>query len=67
MPEMNGDELAGEIRRLKPDQRIILLTGFGDLMSGSGESPQDIDMVVSKPFTLSTLREAISKSVRAAH
>ena len=66
MPEMNGDELAGKIRRLKPDQRIILLTGFGDLMSGSGESPRDVDMVVSKPFTLSTLREAISKSVRMA-
>jgi CheY-like chemotaxis protein len=66
MPEMNGDELAGKIRRLKPHQRIILLTGFGDLMSGSGESPQDVDMVVSKPFTLSTLREAISKSVRMA-
>jgi signal transduction histidine kinase len=63
MPEMNGDELAAEIRRLKPSQRIILLTGFGDLMSGSGDHPKDIDLVVSKPFTLSTLREAIAKSV----
>ncbi|HET6410183.1 MAG TPA: response regulator [Chthoniobacteraceae bacterium] len=67
MPEMNGDELAGEIRRLKPDQRIVLLTGFGDLMSGSGEHPRDVDLVVSKPFTLTTLREAISRCVGAGH
>jgi signal transduction histidine kinase len=63
MPEMNGDEFAAEVRRLKPSQRIILLTGFGDLMSGAGERPKDIDLVVSKPFTLNTLREAISKSM----
>ena len=66
MPEMNGDELAGEIRRHKPGQPIILLTGFGDLMAGSGEHPQDVDLVVSKPFTLSTLREAIAKSIGKA-
>jgi signal transduction histidine kinase len=66
MPEMNGDELAGEIRRLKPGQPIVLLTGFGDLMAGSGEHPQDVDLVVSKPFTLSTLRDAIAKSVGKA-
>jgi signal transduction histidine kinase len=66
MPEMNGDELAGEIRRLKPGQPIILLTGFGDLMTGSGEHPQDVDLVVSKPFTLSTLRDAIAKSLGKA-
>jgi signal transduction histidine kinase len=66
MPEMNGDEFAAEVRRLKPSQRIILLTGFGDLMSGSGEHPRDVDLVVSKPFTLSTLREAIAKTMGKA-
>jgi signal transduction histidine kinase len=64
MPEMNGDLLASEIRRLKPNQRIILLTGFGDLMSDTGESPKDVDLVVSKPFTLSTLRDAIARSLK---
>ncbi len=61
MPEMNGDELAREIKRSKPDQRIILLTGFGDLMTGAGEQPEGVDLVVSKPFTLTILREAITK------
>ena len=46
-----------------PGQKIVLLTGFGDLMSGAGEKPEGVDLVVSKPFTLNTLREAISQSV----
>jgi signal transduction histidine kinase len=62
MPEMNGDQLAIEIKRINPKQPLILLTGFGDLMSGAGEQPQGVDLVVSKPFTLTTLRSAIAKS-----
>jgi CheY-like chemotaxis protein len=63
MPEMNGDALAVEIKKIAPKQPIILLTGFGDLMSGSGEQPAGVDMVVSKPFTLTMLRNAITKIV----
>ncbi len=61
MPEMNGDQLAVEIKKLNPTQPIVLLTGFGDLMTGAGEQPPGVDLVVSKPFTLSTLRAAMSK------
>lgn len=61
MPEMNGDELAAEIKKQRPDQPIVLLTGFGDLMVGAGEKPTGVDIIVSKPFTLTTLRGAISK------
>jgi signal transduction histidine kinase len=63
MPEMNGDQLAAEIKKLKPDQPLILLTGFGDLMIGAGEQPEGVDFVVSKPFTLNTLRTAISNTI----
>ena len=61
MPEMNGDQLAVEIKKLCPDIPILLLTGFGDLMTGVGEQPPGVDLVVSKPFTLTTLRSAIAK------
>ena len=63
MPEMNGDELAEAIKQLNPRQPIILLTGFGDLMTGAGEQPPGVDLVVSKPFTLATLRSAMSKVI----
>ena len=61
MPEMNGDALAAEIKKLRPAQPVLLLTGFGDIMAGSGEMPTGVDLVVSKPFTLTTLRSAIAK------
>ena len=63
MPEMNGDALAAEIKRAKPSQAVILLTGFGDLMASSGEKPTGVDLVVGKPFTLGTLRNAIAKVI----
>ncbi len=61
MPEMNGDALAAEIKKINPTQPVLLLTGFGDLMTGAGEQPLGVDLVVSKPFTLSALRTAIAK------
>jgi signal transduction histidine kinase len=62
MPEMNGDQLAVEIKKIRPDQPVVLLTGFGDLMTGAGEQPAGVDLVVSKPFTFATLRNAIAKA-----
>jgi signal transduction histidine kinase len=64
MPEMNGDILASEIKKIAPRQPVVLLTGFGDLMSGAGERPAGVDLVVSKPFTLNTLRDAITKGMQ---
>jgi signal transduction histidine kinase len=63
MPEVNGDVLAAEVKKINPRQPVILLTGFGDLMSGAGEKPEGVDLVVSKPFTLNSLREAITKAI----
>ena len=66
MPEMNGDQLAAAIKKLRPHQPLILLTGFGDLMIGAGDQPEGVDFVVSKPFTLNTLRGAIANAVGKA-
>jgi FixJ family two-component response regulator len=63
MPELNGDLVAAEVKKINPHQPVILLTGFGDLMSGAGEKPEGVDLVVSKPFTLNSLREAIVRVV----
>ena len=32
MPDMAGDEVATEIRKMRPQVPIILLSGFGDIM-----------------------------------
>jgi len=59
MPEMNGDQLAAAIKERAPTQPIILLTGFGEMMQAAGERPEGVDLVVSKPVTLKTLRLAV--------
>ena len=61
MPEMNGDQLAAAVKELAPDNPVIMMTGFGDIMEATGERPSGVDLVVSKPVTLATLRDAVSK------
>ncbi len=61
MPGMSGDGLAGTIKQIAPNQPIILLTGFGDMMKASGEKPASVDIIVSKPVTLTTFREALNQ------
>ena len=63
MPGMKGDELAGAIKNRAPNKPVILLTAFPP----SYRVPA-IDLVVTKPFYLSNLRDAIDtvmKKLRA--
>ena len=63
MPELNGDHLAAAIKHAAPGVPVIMLTGFGDLMSAKGEHPVGVDAVVSKPVTLDALTQAILKVI----
>ncbi len=51
MPQMNGRQLAHEIRTRHPDLPIVLLTGDTD----AGEPSEDVDVVLSKPFKVDQL------------
>ena len=57
---MAGDELAAAVRSAAPDMPIIMLTGFGEMMTDAGERPADVDFVLGKPVTLSDLRRALA-------
>jgi len=63
MPDMNGDELAAAIKQIAPNQPVIMLTGFGDIMKLSGEMPEGVDYLLSKPVTLNDFRGALAKAV----
>ena len=65
MPEMNGDQLASEIKRVSAQTPIILLTGFGDLMSATQERPANVDAVVGKPVRVTELWRAVAELVTA--
>jgi DNA-binding NtrC family response regulator len=61
MPEMEGDELAREVKKRRPEVPVILITGFGDIMEATGEKPEGVDIVMSKPFTMAGLQNTLAK------
>ena len=59
MPKMSGDQLAMQVKSFDAKIPVLMVTGFGDLMSAAGEHPESVDAVISKPVTLEQLRAAL--------
>jgi CheY-like chemotaxis protein len=60
MPGMKGDELAAAIKSRSPRQPIVMITAYAEMLQSSGRQLPGVDFLVSKPFLLEHLREAIS-------
>jgi len=61
MPNMKGDELAAAIKARSPRQPIVMITAYAEMLQSSGNPLTAVDFVISKPFLLENLREAIAK------
>jgi len=61
MPNMKGDELAAIIKARAPGQPIVMITAYAEMLQSSGNPLMGVDCVISKPFLLENLREAIAK------
>ena len=59
MPGLGGRELYGHIRRLAPDMRVLLSTGFGGDDGISDVLPHDRSDLIRKPYTVETLSQKI--------
>jgi CheY-like chemotaxis protein len=55
MPGMNGEELAEQLKKIKPALPVIMVTGYSDVTLDRGV----IDSVVEKPLTREKLCAAI--------
>lgn len=66
MPDMSGDQMATYIKQIRPTIPVVLLTGFGALIEVTGSQPKDVDVVLSKPVTLTALRHTIETLLHAA-
>lgn len=65
MPNMSGDVVAAEIRRLSPNTPVIMMTGFGSILLDEKHSPEGVDLILSKPITRADLRRVLSDLHRA--
>lgn len=62
MPEMRGDELAQQVVLRYPQMPILMITAHAEVLAANKVPLPGVVMVLSKPFMLSTLREAIEKA-----
>jgi len=59
MPHMNGEELARRMKALRPDTKVIHMSGYtDDAILRNGRLPHG-DAFLAKPFTFSTLTETV--------
>ena len=61
MPAMKGDELAAAIKARAPKQPVVMITAYAEMLQSSGNPLKGVDFIISKPFLLENLREAIAK------
>lgn len=59
MPRMNGVDLAEKLRRLRPNLRVILMTGYTEFSEKKGEKMAHGASVLQKPFSRLTLLEKV--------
>jgi len=61
MPGMKGDELAASIKLRCPGQPVVLITAYAEMLSSQETPLAGVDFIISKPFLLANLREAIER------
>jgi CheY-like chemotaxis protein len=61
MPGMKGDELALVIKKLDSKQPVVMITAHAEMLQATGKPLPGVDFIISKPFLLENLREAISR------
>ena len=64
MPDLNGLDLARQIRAIRPDLPIIACTGYSDRFSQEEMLALGIDALLQKPLEVRQLAEAVKKFLK---
>jgi PAS domain S-box-containing protein len=67
MPDLAGTELAREIRRIRPDVPIILMSGHGGMRLADRAAGIGVNEVLHKPLQRSDLAESFARNLRSGH
>ena len=63
MPQMDGPQTLHEIRRIQPDARVVLMSGYDEQDVASQFAGQTLGGMLQKPFSPATLREHIRRAL----
>ena len=64
MPHMNGHELAGKLSQLRPDMKVLYVSGYSDNEIGDHGLLDPRYELLQKPFTPQTLARKIREVIR---
>lgn len=63
MPRMDGWKTLEALRKIRPDIRVILASGYDEASVMSGDHPEWPQAFLAKPYSLEDLREAIGRTI----
>jgi PAS domain S-box-containing protein len=63
MPQMNGEETLKELRKINPDIRVILASGYSKDIVSLRFSDQENVYCLQKPYTMAKLHSVLSKQM----
>lgn len=66
MPRLGGLELAQLAKEIRPRLPVIYITGFAAVASDADTDDSDISQLISKPFHLNSLVEAVERALFSA-
>ena len=61
MPKMLGTELAAKMRKINPDLKVIIITGYIDKLSDAAKSKTGSYEIILKPIKLNEFSKVIRK------
>jgi PAS domain S-box-containing protein len=61
MPYVDGRKVAARIRQLDPQVPVVMLTGWGHRLIATGDIPEHVDRVLSKPPKMPELRATLAE------
>ena len=67
MPDLTGTAFASEVRRLRPDIPIILMSGHGGSLLATRAAAIGVNEVLSKPLQGRDLAEALARVLGESH
>lgn len=65
LPDINGIEVLGEIKKLQPHCQVVVMTGHASISSAIRSIRMGAFDFIEKPFSLTDIRQVIEKAIRA--
>ena len=63
MPNMTGEKLAREFKKIRPDLPVVLCTGYSNKVSGKTADQLGVSALVMKPLDRAKLAETVRKAL----